>query len=144
MLFLGIRNSYCCICQRALNKKIEPINHQCFLNWKGSSTAMEADTILEGFLNSINMHGLKYNKLIGRCNEYFYYKLETTTIIICFIGDGDSSVTKRLNEVLPYGNDFRVKKIECKNHLLRNYTTKLSAIAKQTDYPISIRKHIYF
>lgn len=43
---------------------------------------------------------------------------------------------------MPYGNDFRVKKIECKNHLLRNYTTKLSAIAKQTDYPISIRKHI--
>jgi len=26
---------------------------------------MEADTILEGFLNSIDMHGLKYNKLIG-------------------------------------------------------------------------------
>lgn len=58
------------------------------------------------------------------------------------LGDGDSSVTKRLNEILPYGNDFRVKKIECKNHLLRNYTTKLSALAKQTEYPISVRKHI--
>lgn len=26
---------------------------------------MEADGILEGFLNSYQMHGLKYNKLIG-------------------------------------------------------------------------------
>lgn len=65
MLFVGIRNSYCCICQRALTKQIEPPGHQCFLNWKKSSTAMEADTILEGFLNSLDMHGLKYNKLIG-------------------------------------------------------------------------------
>jgi len=29
------------------------------------STAMEADGIVEGFMNSINMHGLKFNKLIG-------------------------------------------------------------------------------
>lgn len=47
-----------------------------------------------------------------------------------------------MNEVLPYGNDFKVQKIECKNHLLRNYATKLSALAKQTEYPISLRKHI--
>lgn len=26
---------------------------------------MEADGIVEGFMNSINMHGLKFNKLIG-------------------------------------------------------------------------------
>lgn len=27
---------------------------------------MEADAILEGFTQSISMHGLKYNKLIGK------------------------------------------------------------------------------
>lgn len=43
---------------------------------------------------------------------------------------------------MPYGNDFIIQKIECKNHLLRNFSTKLSALAKQTEYPISIRKHI--
>lgn len=26
---------------------------------------MEADGVLEGFLNSVQMHGLKFNKLIG-------------------------------------------------------------------------------
>lgn len=58
------------------------------------------------------------------------------------LGDGDSSVTKRLNEVLPYGSDFKIKKIECRNHLLRNYCTKLMTLAKQTNYPIVVRKCI--
>jgi hypothetical protein len=66
VLFIGIRNSYCCICQRALVKKEDPPSHLCFLNWKKASTAMEADAIVEGFSQSFNMHGLKYNKLIGK------------------------------------------------------------------------------
>ena len=57
-------------------------------------------------------------------------------------GDGDSSVSRRLNYVQPYGYDFIIKKIECSNHLLRNFCTKLTALAKRTDYPISIRKFI--
>lgn len=51
-------------------------------------------------------------------------------------------MTKRLNEILPYGSDFKIKKIECRNHLLRNYCTKLMALAKQTNYPIVVRKCI--
>lgn len=58
------------------------------------------------------------------------------------VGDGDSSVTKRLNETLPYGNDFTIKKIECRNHLLRNFATKLTALTKNISYPIVIRKFI--
>lgn len=39
---------------------------QFFLNWNKLLTAMEADGIVEGFMNSIKyMHGLKFNKLIG-------------------------------------------------------------------------------
>lgn len=37
-----------------------------FLNWSKASTVMEADGIVEGFSRSIEMHGLKYNKLIGK------------------------------------------------------------------------------
>jgi len=48
-------------------------------------------------------------------------------------------VTKKLNEVLPYGSNFQIKKIECK---LRNYGTKLTALTKQTKYSIVIRKFI--
>jgi CO dehydrogenase/acetyl-CoA synthase beta subunit len=51
-------------------------------------------------------------------------------------------VTKRLNEVLPYGSDFKITKIECHNHLLKNYCTKLLALAKQTNHPIVVRKWI--
>ncbi|XP_060859447.1 uncharacterized protein LOC132936703 [Metopolophium dirhodum] len=75
---------------------------------------MEADSIAEGFKRSMELHGLKYNKLIG---------------------DGDSSVTKRLSKIMPYGPKFHIQKIECRNHMLRNYGTKLSLLAKNIRYP---------
>lgn len=58
------------------------------------------------------------------------------------IGDGDSSVTKRLNEIQPYGPNFHIRKIECRNHLMRNYATKLTVIARNTKYPLRVRKYI--
>lgn len=61
---------------------------------------------------------------------------------IYYLGDGDSSVTKRLNEVLPYGPNFLIQKIECRNHLLRNYCQKLTAAAKKCVYPINLRRFI--
>jgi len=86
----------------------EPSTHKCYKNWEGKSTAMESDIILEGFKQSINMHNLIYNKLIG---------------------DGDSSVTKKLRIAQPYGPNCLVKKIECKNHILRNYISKINDMA---------------
>jgi len=32
---------------------------------------------------------------------------------------------KRLHLAKPYGDDFVIKKIECSNHILRNYVKKL-------------------
>ncbi|XP_029342286.1 uncharacterized protein LOC103310448 [Acyrthosiphon pisum] len=121
VLFVGIRNRYCAICERAKIVKLDPKPHKCFLNWTKGATSMEADGIAEGFLNSIELHGLKFNKLIG---------------------DGDSSVTKRLNEVMPYGPTFLVEKIECRNHILRNYSQKLMNLTRITKYPCFIRKFI--
>lgn len=43
---------------------------------------------------------------------------------------------------MPYGPSLLIQKIECRNHLLRNYGTKLSALTKNTAYPIHVRKHI--
>jgi len=75
--FVGIRNRYCCVCELANNKNIKVPIHKCFLNWNKASTAMEADGIMEGFLNSMSMHGLKYNKLIGKLyisrNNIFHF-----------------------------------------------------------------------
>lgn len=43
---------------------------------------------------------------------------------------------------MPYGPRFIIKKIECRNHLLRNYGTKLTALTTNTKYPILLRKHV--
>lgn len=51
-------------------------------------------------------------------------------------------MTKRLNDILPYGHALRVEKIECRNHLLRNYSKKMMALSKRTEMPIDIRKKI--
>lgn len=108
VIFLGVRNKYCCICAKAENKGVPVLQHKCFKNWGGSSTSMESDIILEGFRTSIQLHNLKYTKLVG---------------------DGDSSTTKKLQEVKPYGTKL-VQKIECVNHLLRNFCQKLKETAK--------------
>lgn len=64
-------------------------------------------------------------------------------ILKCFdVGDGDSSVTKRLHEVQPYRPNFYIKKIECCNHLMRNYTSKLTTLARNSKYPLRVRKFI--
>lgn len=41
------------------------------------------------------------------------------------LGDGDSSVMKRLRLAKPYGPNIMIKKVECSNHLLRNYINRL-------------------
>lgn len=63
---------------------------------------MESDIIVEGFQQSENMHNLRY---------------------LSFVGDGDSSVFANLKEKVSYGN--QIKKIECKNHVIKNYTSAL-------------------
>lgn len=46
------------------------------MNWNKASTSMEADGVVEGFVNSIQMHGLKYNCLIGKKKiEILYFKI---------------------------------------------------------------------
>ncbi|KAB0803827.1 hypothetical protein PPYR_00797 [Photinus pyralis] len=110
LLYIGIRNKYCIVCELYMSKGVDIPDHTCFKNWKGTSTSMEADIIVEGFRRSMEIHGIIYNKLIG---------------------DGDSSVSKKLLEAKPYGNRV-VKKVECRNHLLRNFCKKLVTLTKNT------------
>lgn len=44
-------------------------------------------------------------------------------------GDGDSSIMKRLRLEKPYGTNIVIKKVECTNHLLRNYINRLRDIS---------------
>lgn len=96
---------------------VAPPQHTCFKNWNGSSSGMEADIITEGFCKSIEMHGLRYKR---------------------FIADGDSSVFAKIKENVPYGR--YVEKLECTNHVLKNYGKALYKIKKDTTIPAAGRK----
>lgn len=104
VLFMGVRNKYCTICEIAKRSNKTVRSHICYKNWSSTSTSMESDIIVEGFNESISMHNLVYSKLIG---------------------DGDSSVTKKLHLAKPYGPNFTITKIECTNHIMRNYINRL-------------------
>lgn len=102
VLFLGVKNKYCSVC-KILGEETE---HFCYKNFDGPSTAMESNIIVEGFKCSLQMHGIIYKTLVA---------------------DGDSSVHKKILEARPYG-DTVVEKIECRNHLLRNYCNALRVL----------------
>lgn len=104
VLYIGVRNKHCSVCQKSETQNRPPSEHVCYKNWTGTSTAMEADIIVDGFRQSIKMHNLIYSQIIG---------------------DGDSSVIKKIQLSKPYGKDIIVKKIECTNHILRNYCIRL-------------------
>lgn len=81
---MGVRNKFCIICSKAENQKVAAKPHNCFKNWEGSSSAMEADIIVEGFCSSIAMHNLRYKE---------------------FVADGDSSVYAKIVRQVPYGKE---------------------------------------
>ena len=100
ILYLGVRNKYYSVCHKVAGGTIPP--HTCFLNWDESSSAIETDIILKGFLQSEEQHGLRYFQ---------------------FIGDGDSLVYPALVSGVPYGN--YIKKVGCANHAVKCYCTAL-------------------
>ncbi|KAJ3661954.1 hypothetical protein Zmor_006326 [Zophobas morio] len=79
---------------------------------------MESEILVQGFKSSLAMYGIKYHRLIG---------------------DGDSSVYSKIVEARPYV-DTTVEKIECRNHLLRNYSTKLKDLTTNTKFSCKERK----
>ncbi|XP_072766253.1 uncharacterized protein [Anoplolepis gracilipes] len=111
VLFVGIRNKFCTVCDRAEQNGLEPRSHKCYKNFdrNASSTSIESDAIVEGFKNSLEMHGLIYKTIIA---------------------DGDSSVYQAvLNNALYREQMVTVKKVDCTNHLLRNLCKKLKVVA---------------
>jgi len=72
---VGVRKKYCSIC--AVNKGISVPEHKCYCNWSGSSCSMEADIILDGFLQS---DGLRYCWMIGDGDSFVYNNVVTRCI----------------------------------------------------------------
>ncbi|KYN12183.1 hypothetical protein ALC57_15649 [Trachymyrmex cornetzi] len=115
-----IRNKFCTVCDMTERKNVKAKVHKCYKNFDGnaSSTSMESDIIVEGFKNSIEMHGLIYRTVIA---------------------DGDSNVFKSIIDNRPYQEQMiTVSKIECTNHLLRNLCKKLKVISETTEPKICV------
>ena len=108
LLHIGIRNKYCCICQRAENVACQHKPHKCFKNWNLSSQAMEADIILEGFREA-DKHGVRYMNVIA---------------------DGNSSVYARIREEVPVWG-CHVKKAECANHACKCLRSNLEKLVDE-------------
>ena len=51
VLFVGVRNKFCTVCDRAQRGGTEPKVHKCYKNFdrNASSTSMKSDAIVEGF-----------------------------------------------------------------------------------------------
>ena len=92
-----MRNKYCAACTQGISQE----KHKCYKNWDESSSQMETDIIVEGFVKAEATHGVRYTK---------------------FVGDGDSSVYPTLlNKVPVWGRD--IKKLESANHACKCYRT---------------------
>ena len=114
VLFVGIRNKFCTVCDRVQRGGTEPKVHKYYKNFdrNASSTSMESDAIVEGFLCSLEMHGLIYKMIFA---------------------DGDSNVFKSIRDNDPYRDQgVQVKKLECTNHLLRNLCKKIRSTSEIT------------
>ena len=102
LLHIGVRNKYCTACTQGIPKE----KHECYKNWDESSSQMETDIILEGFLAAEKTHRVRYLR---------------------FVGDGDSSVHPKLIQNVPeWGRDIR--KIECANHACKCYRSGLEKL----------------
>ena len=105
LLFLDVRNKFCYACSR----QIPQDKHDCYLNWNKSSSEMETDVILKGFLEAEKVHGVRYTS---------------------FIVDRDSSVYPTLLQCVPeWGH--AIKKVECANHTCKCYRGALEQLVKE-------------
>lgn len=120
VLFMDVKNKYCRTCNQHEDNKTEIPPHDCNRNFEGSSSAMEAALVCEGFKSSVNQHGLRY---------------------LTVIADGDSSVYKTLIDEKPYQHRH-IEKIECKNHLLRNFRNKIEDEHKSIQKNPALKKYL--
>lgn len=59
---MGVRNMYCSTCEYSERKHTPKTDHKCSKNWQGSSTAMEADIIVDGFVQSVPLHDWRWGQ----------------------------------------------------------------------------------
>lgn len=119
VIYFDTRNKYCHICKLAEVKGVTPRQHRCNKNYDGPSTGMESDIIINGF-KECDQLGARFNVLIS---------------------DGDSNTYKMIRDLRIYKEpDVFVAKLECVNHLYRNFYKKFNNLSTISKFDSDSRK----
>lgn len=113
ILYSGVKNKYCHTCRLA-QKNIMPVRkHECNRNYDGPSSGMETQIVVEGFQHCA-AKGARFTK---------------------YTGDGDASTYKALQDLRLYKDpDLDIEKLECVNHLFRNFYKKFDDLLVCTKF----------
>lgn len=87
---------------RCLDKSNHSSN--CSANYIGTSGGMEPAGAIAIFSRSLNKYGVRY---------------------INYLGDGDTKSYKAVSEHKPYGEDIKINKMECLNHVAKRMGARL-------------------
>ncbi|KAJ8895724.1 hypothetical protein PR048_001062 [Dryococelus australis] len=63
----------------------------------------------------------------------------SANFVLLLTDDGDISVHRKLLETMPYGPNLMVERVECKNHVFRNYCHKQTDLTINTKFPATSR-----
>lgn len=121
VLYYDTKNKHCNICVKSYAKTCPPNDHPCNINYSGPSSGMETEILVEGF-KWCERFGARFNKIIS---------------------DGDSSAFKEISEAAIYQNpEIVIEKVECINHLFKNFRKKFELLTKDTKFKLNFRKEV--
>lgn len=121
IVYSGTKNKYCHICKIAESRNVAPRIHECKANYTGPSCGMETEIIIDGF---------KY------CNE-------KKARFHLLVGDGDSSTYKAIRDLNLYKDpDMDTDKLNCENHVYKNFNKKCGALHNNTSFKKAGRKFL--
>lgn len=119
IIYSDVKNKYCHTCKIAQSKCTPPNRHECNKNYDGPSSGMETQIVVEGFIHCA-AKGARFTS---------------------YIGDGDSSTHKALNDLRLYKDpELDIEKFECVNHLFRNFYKKIDELLVNTKFSKNGRK----
>ena len=84
--------------------------HNCKMNHRTSSGAMEAAGAVEIFQRSVSTRKLQYTS---------------------YIGDGDTEAFKKVVDAKPYGPNVQIQKLECIGHIQKRLGSRLRSLRSQ-------------
>lgn len=121
VIFFDTRNKYCHTCKIAEGRGLTVKEHRCNKNYSGPSSGMESDIIIQGF-KECDVLGARFNVMIS---------------------DGDSNTYKLIRDLRIYKDpDVFVAKLECVNHLYRNFYKKFNNLGSITRFDPGCRQSI--